>query len=266
MANQPEVITAEIALTIGGTRLAATLSIPTAPTRLLDVLPVLNSLSDAIIGAVVKGVEAEGRAVSCRKGCASCCRQLVPVSEVEARRLRDLVESFPEPRRSAVKARFGALMGRLGEAGLLDRFRQIDGLSGEQRQVLGRDYFASRLDCPFLEEETCSIFGDRPLVCREYMVTSPAELCANPFENGIAGVEMPIQIWPVVARLGEDPPGTGPVRIVPLVLALEWAETHPDDSAARPTPDWVQEFFEKLSGKPIPSATPGMMGSTVIRE
>jgi Fe-S-cluster containining protein len=36
------------------------------------------------------------------------------------------------------------------------------------------------MPCPFLEDESCSIHPDRPLVCREYLVTSPAELCAGP--------------------------------------------------------------------------------------
>lgn len=32
---------------------------------------------------------------------------------------------------------------------------------------------------PFLEDDACSIHPHRPSVCREYLVTSPAEHCAE---------------------------------------------------------------------------------------
>ena len=52
-------------------------------------------------------------------------------------------------------------------------------------------YFALGIPCPFLEEESCSIHPDRPLVCREYLVTSPAELCAGPTQEGVTPVPVP---------------------------------------------------------------------------
>ena len=40
-------------------------------------------------------------------------------------------------------------------------------------RILGREYFQLGIPCPFLEEESCSIYHDRPITCREYLVTSP---------------------------------------------------------------------------------------------
>src|SRR5207247_476070 len=77
--------------------------VPAGPTRPIDVLPDFFEMTDRFVDA---GVLVAGGAVSCSKGCGACCRQVVPVSEVEAYHLRDLVESMPEPRRSAVKTRF----------------------------------------------------------------------------------------------------------------------------------------------------------------
>ena len=45
--------------------------------------------------------------------------------------------------------------------------------------------------CPFLEDESCSIHPERPLVCREYLVTSPAALCAGPTQEGVTPVAVP---------------------------------------------------------------------------
>ena len=38
---------------------------------------------------------------------------------------------------------------------------------------------------------------------------------------------------------------------VPLVVAPEWADAHPDESAARPGPEIVGEFFGTLTGKEL---------------
>ncbi len=43
-----------------------------------------------------------------------------------------------------------------------------------------RRYFHLGIACPFLEDESCSIHADRPISCREYLVTSPAVNCADP--------------------------------------------------------------------------------------
>ena len=49
-----------------------------------------------VVGVAVEDAVAEGETISCKKGCGACCRQLVPISQVEARRIRDLVEAMPE--------------------------------------------------------------------------------------------------------------------------------------------------------------------------
>jgi Fe-S-cluster containining protein len=257
----PDTVTAEVALTVAGTRIEATITVPTAPCRLLDVLPVFQSLADAVIGSVVESVEKEGRTISCRAGCGACCRQLVPISEVEARRIRDLVEGLPEPRRSTIKVRFEEARRRLEAAGLLEILREPARFPDARRRALGLDYFAERIACPFLEEESCSIHCDRPVACREYLVTSPAENCNDPARGEIVGVMMPGPIWPTLARVEEAPDARGPLRWVPLILAPEWADAHPDDSPTRPAPEWVQALFGRLCGEPpaTTASAPGIM-------
>ena len=49
----------------------------------------------------------------------------------------------------------------------------------------------------------------------------------------------------VIANLGEA--ATGRVRWAPLVLALEWAESHPDETPPRPTEEILKEFFTRLA-------------------
>jgi Fe-S-cluster containining protein len=260
-AQTPEAVSANISLTIAGSKLDAVLTVPTAPIPLLDILPIFQSLADVVITAVVRAVEAEGRKVSCCKGCGACCRQYVPVSEVEARQLHDLVENLPEPRRSTIKARFADARRRLEEAGLLENIEHPERFPAEERRALGLKYFKLQIPCPFLEDESCSIHSTRPVVCREYLVTSPPENCATLKEGTIQGVMMPSPIWPIVARLDGNTTKKEPFKWVPLIIAPDWAETHPDESAPRPGPEWVQRFFERLVEEPIPAPPPGLMGT-----
>src|SRR4029077_10602687 len=91
---------------------------------------------------------------------------------------------MPTDRREAFSARFAAAEAAIDRAGLKERGLR----SGRELSV---SYFAQGIPCPFLEDESCSIHPERPLVCREYLVTSPAELCAGATQEGVTPVAVP---------------------------------------------------------------------------
>ena len=125
---------------------------------------------------------------------------------------------MPEPRRSTVRARFDAAVAALDAADLVDR---LDGSAEVDTQRDGLAYFRLGIACPFLEDEACSIHPDRPLACREYLVTSPAEHCAAP---GSASIEaVPIE-WKVSTSLLTAERERGWTA---LTLALRHAERSP---------------------------------------
>src|SRR5881394_3575543 len=77
------------------------------------VVPALQQLVNAVVA------EAEmGQAVSCRKGCGACCRQLVPISRTEGERLLQVIETMPAARRETLKARSAAAGAAIEAAGL----------------------------------------------------------------------------------------------------------------------------------------------------
>src|SRR5229473_8375929 len=119
--SHSETVTADIELSGPDWRLKTKVTVPKGPTRLIQLLPLAQALTDAAVNAAVKATEEQGQAISCRKGCGACCRQMVPISEVEARRIREVIEELPEPRRSEVLARFGEARRRLEASGLLER-------------------------------------------------------------------------------------------------------------------------------------------------
>ena len=249
----PETVTARFALRMPGGTLEADVTVPTGPTRVDEILPTAQALADQLISLALNVVEAEGRTVSCRAGCGACCRQLVPLAEAEARRLRDLIETMPEPRRTQIRSRFAEALRRFDEAGLLEALRQTDIQDKGRHREVGLDYFRQHVACPFLEDESCSIHPDRPIACREYLVTSDPGLCANPKKGEVEGVTLPTHVWTAVARFDPPHPGATSIRWVPLILALDWAEVHPDPPAPRPGPELLRELIGQVArseGKP----------------
>jgi len=247
-SDAQDFVTAQVDLQVAGTRVQFALTVPTAPVSPGAILPVFQTLSEAIQADVASGLEEEGKRISCRAGCGACCRQLVPITKIEARYLAELVDSMPEPRQSEIRSRFAEVIRRLEEAGILETLRHPEWVLPETKEKLGLTYFGLGIPCPFLENESCSIYENRPLVCREYLVTSPPEHCANPAGKLVEGVKLLVGMSGFLARFAESaPPGPGSGVVLPL--ALEWAASHPDESPARPGPEWVERLFRMVAGE-----------------
>jgi Fe-S-cluster containining protein len=200
---------------------------PPDPARLDQLLPLLRAIDNAAVDAAVRHAEAGGETVTCRKGCSACCRaQPVPVTPPEAYALLRLVEELPEPRRTEVKERFADRVRQLTDAGLTDSFLHRDpAATPADARTLAERYFSLGLVCPFLDDDACSIYPDRPFVCRQYLVTSPVELCSDPMNTPVKRVKMPIAAAGATLTVAEERIGT-PQHTVPLTLALQYAEQH----------------------------------------
>jgi len=252
----PETVTATVQMAGPDWQLRATMYVPAGPIRLSELLPLAHSFADAMAGSAVKEAEARGEKISCKDGCGACCSQLVPLAEAEARRLSALLERLPEPRRRNVRARFAAANRRLEAAGLLGRLQHADRWSDGEGRSIGLAYLRQGIPCPLLEEASCSIYADRPVACREYLVTSPAENCIRPTGETVACVKLPLKVWTAMARFDEVPPTSRFIRWVPLILAPAWAEAHPDEPLPRPGPEMLREFFDHLTGKRLSRTEP----------
>ena len=221
-------------------------TVPAGSVRVADLVPLFQRFTSAVTDAAVRRVEETGARISCRAGCGACCRQLVPVGEAEARRLAELVAGLPAERQAHVRARFAAALAALEPGGLLERLRHPEDIPAGGVRALGLEYFARGVACPFLESESCGIHPERPASCREYLVTSPAERCADPAPGRIQMVPLPGRVSHAIQRLGE---GRAEGRWVPLVRALEWAAAQ-TPAPARPGPETLERFVGQLAGKP----------------
>lgn len=140
------------------------------------------------------------------------------------------------------------------DSGLWTKLLNRDDWSPSDIETIGLEYFHLGVACPFLEDESCSIHADRPLTCREYLVTSPAGNCANPNRDNIDQVPLPLKVWPAMTRL--DPPKAGSrfARWVPLIGLFEWQAENREPAVERPGPEVLREFFQHLTGKSPPDA------------
>ena len=161
-----------------------------------DALTLARREVDHRVSLTIRDAGRRGRTVTCRPGCAACCRQLVPVSTAEIHDLRQLVETWPIRRREALRSRAAAVRRALASAGLLELLEDPLGIPAGGHEALGRQYLEADIMCPFLEgQNTCGIYAHRPIACRAHLVTSPSQWC----ENGggrVLPVELPPGVFP----------------------------------------------------------------------
>ncbi len=228
-SNKPPMV--RLSLRIADEPFAVEVAQPPNPARLDELLPLMRAIDDAAVAQAVRRTTVAGKTVSCRKGCSACCQATpVMVTPPEAYALLRLVEAMPEPRQAELRRRFADRVARLRDAGLVEICLQRDpGLDKAETQAMIERYFRLRLVCPFLDDDACSIYEDRPFVCRQFLVTSPASMCAamcaDPFHNPVQVVPLSIAAAKATLQVVEEALAT-PQCSIPLVLALDYAEAH----------------------------------------
>jgi Fe-S-cluster containining protein len=248
MDSFPATVQVNFTLALGEGRMNASVEVPAGEVTVTQLLPVLQGLTSRIVAGVVAQVEAAGRRISCRAGCGACCRQIVPLSIFEAEALAQWIRSLPVEQQQAVQSRFHAALLALRDKGILDRITPElweEGSHASRELVI--EYQAAGVPCPFLVDESCSIHPIRPLVCREYLVTSPPVYCAEPRADQVAGVHMPIKLSKALYRLGsrieQDTTGW-----IPLVFLFHWMKSaaEPGKQLAGPGPRVLYEVISEL--------------------
>jgi Fe-S-cluster containining protein len=206
-------------------RIEAEIELPKATMRLVDLAAIVLELSSTVAEMGTRITADLGRQVSCSMGCGACCRQVVPLSPPEAIMLTELLASIPNDIRIRIQNRFAKAVRKLEATGILPKLAPLQdpsSLSKKELRALSRAYFQQQITCPFLEDESCSIYASRPSRCREYLVISPATHCRNPFEQGVERLPISIRLSQALARLWAEATQTR-LQLVPLTQALEWS-------------------------------------------
>jgi Fe-S-cluster containining protein len=240
----------DVALNTPAGRLNTVLDVPTGFVPITSIIPLTRRLGEEMLKLEEHQSREAGQTISCRMGCAACCRMLVPLSPPEAFALSAYVEQLPQDRQAALMQRMAASKAALASQGLLDRLSAVADattpIPDEDLEPLNRAYYALRHPCPFLENEICSIYEARPAACRELLVTSPAELCDNLVENPVQPVPVSVRIGTVLGLLWASLTNSS-ARLIPLPLALDWAAQHQGDTTRTwAGPHLIDQMLDKM--------------------
>ncbi len=257
----------DLKLDIGGEHYELNLTIPATPVKPRRMLPVFQNLTNEIVARGIQRSNEAGKPISCKAACGACCRQPLLLSEAEVFNLAELVEAMPAERRQIIKERFREGREHFEK---LDWFNRFDAMSDRAKagpnDALAREfvallseYIAQKIACPFLEAESCSIYEDRPLICREYLVTSPSENCSAPRPENTEKLPISGNASKAFASLVKTSNSDRPSSLL-LIRLLEFAGTYTDRSVERIGPAWADDFFRILTNR----KDPGLPQSDVI--
>ncbi len=247
--GQPGEVTVNIEMRILSKRISLQLTVSRDLTSARALLPIAHGLTQMASEIASSESEANGKPVSCRAGCGACCRQLVPITQAEAHQLHAVVRAMPEPRQKEIQLRFDRALSLLQKASMLEILRSAELWSSVSPVEFADTYFHLGIACPFLENESCSIHEARPMTCRAFSVTSPAENCQNPTPDNIVALKHPFP-RPLEAfgrAIVGAPEGT-PTPWVPLVLALDFASNVQEPIAEFTGPQLLRAVLEAMTG------------------
>ena len=258
MENE-EWITGNVSLTIGDKPLNFQMTVPAKHVKPHRMLPIFQQMTNGFVGMSVKAVEDQGREISCKMGCGACCRQPVPISELEIYHLAEVVEAMDEPRRTVIKQRFADAVAHFENLNWFEQMKNCAEMTRTETpeavmEEVGKtvmQYFYEGVACPFLENESCSIHEARPLSCREFLVTSPAENCSKPTAETVDKIDLIVKPSEKMRFVG----GTqnfAKLGFLPLIRALELAEKVPETFVEKTGERWMADFFQNLTRSEIP--------------
>ncbi len=219
--------------------------------RLADIVPLSRTLSTKLAIAVLNKLSKDGKFVPCRKACSACCSYLIPLSIPEVFRLRqELLALSPDQREMVLKACLDTakvILNNLPENIEINESIEMNGQI--QTGWLSRWYSGLKQPCPFLSHGLCTIYEQRPIACREHIVTGSAILCEAEWQDGSQVVQMPLSIIECLGHLTAELEQSA-IEAVMLPLALPWAQ----ENLARHERQWpaimmVERFVEIVKAK-----------------
>jgi Fe-S-cluster containining protein len=149
----------------------------------------------------------------------------VPLAPAEVFYLVERILALPVAERAPILNRFQSIEDTLIHNGLIDSIRSLG--ETNDNNTIARDYFRLGLSCPFLIENSCSIHEWRPIACREYNVTSPPALCADPFTNAITTLHVHRRASASLSKLCTQVAGL-PSGLIPMPLLFDYYEAYRD--------------------------------------
>lgn len=135
-----------------------------------------QTLIQIVDAALTSATQRSGHHLVCRPGCTQCCYGIFPISQQDAARLREALETLEQtdPAKSqSIQERAAASRNRLtpnfpGDptTGILAEDYETSGLFTDEAE----DALGDNEPCPVLDPATgtCDLYESRPIVCRTF--------------------------------------------------------------------------------------------------
>jgi len=240
-----EIISFELA--VGGKTVQFRINVAAKQATLADIVPLARRLSTKLAVLFLEMLRENGQSIPCCKGCSACCSYLIPLSVPEVFRLREELLAIPSSKSSRILNSY-----IIAAKKILDKSHEdIDANKLTKNNLTQTDeiikwYANLKLTCPFLSDGLCMLYKQRPLACREHMVTGSSFFCQPDHRGKPNVVPMQVSILEALGLLTAELEQSD-VEAVILPLALPWAQ----DNLWRSRQTWpavtmVERFVEIL--------------------
>lgn len=214
-----------------------------------DIVPLARALSSRLAIIMLEHLHQDQETVACCKYCSACCKYLIPLSIPEAFRLNDEIMAMPEQFRQQYTQSFVDAAEKILRRE--DKSLDPDDSSTKQSEIdeISKWYSKLELSCPMLFDDLCTLYDQRPLACREHIVTGSSELCPIGSVGEPRVVRMPVSILDVLGELTAELTDSE-VEAVILPLAMPWAQENVELSIrAWPAKKMVNKFIAIVKSK-----------------
>lgn len=216
--------------------------------KLADIVPLARTISTRIADIVIAKNRLDGVEIACRKGCGHCCQShLVPLAVPEVFKLKEYIYSRPHDLRDAMlRSCLLAAKNILTEQPPEFSTSQTPLNASYNMPFLSNvsDWYVSLgVSCPFLSDNVCTIYENRPLACRDYFVYGSSSACNNP-DGKAETVKMPVPMVEVLGQLAGELEDDD-IEAVILPLAPVWYEQNVDRARRTwPAETMAERFLE----------------------
>ena len=217
------------------------------PATLADIVPMARMLSVKINEAVQRQAIYNGLTIPCHQGCANCCHLLIILSVPEALRLVEEVMSMPRSQYEKLKRHWDSTGDHMREQLPKNLSPHLTNyISYSNLKKISNWHTKQRKPCVFLRGGMCTIYEQRPLVCRDFMVIGSSSQCQSGKVSTKAGVQISPSLVHVLRQLASELEHENQ-RIIFLHDLFDWYTENPALYNRKwPAPMIVEQFINIL--------------------
>ena len=225
--------------------------------RLADIVPAARAISAKITDIATERIYCHRGHIPCHMGCPACCSYLVSLSIPEVFCFNREVFLKPKHLSSHIMRTYLLAASQIikhrppslpPEQSFSDESANLSELHS-----LSHWYANLNLVCPFMYNNQCTIYQQRPLVCREHFVTGSVHGCKG--GHGEAQVvELPVRMANILCQFTRELCAADDVVMIPLALA--WYEKNKKlDERTWPAVKMVKLFTELVKAAVAKNST-----------